>query len=51
MFNEYIKSKLLYFLNQSLGHAYDNHAYDEDYHLHFLEPTSPTQNSWVLDPS
>jgi hypothetical protein len=41
--------KLLTSLNQSIGPVYGNNlAYDEDPHLHCLEPT---QNSWVLDPN
>ena len=33
-------------LKRSLGPVYDNLAYDEDPHLHCLEPT---QHSWVPD--
>ena len=35
-------------LNQYIGPVYDDLGYDEDPHLHCLEPT---QHSWVLDPS
>ena len=45
-YDEYSKSKPLASLNQSIGPMYDNLAYDEDPHLHCLEPT---QYSWVLE--
>ena len=48
IFDNYSKSEPLAFLNQYIGHVYDNLAYDEDHHLHCLEPT---QHSWVLDPN
>jgi hypothetical protein len=48
MIHEYSKSKLLAPLNQSIGPMYSNLAYDEDPHLHCLEPI---QHSWVLDPN
>ena len=48
IFDEYSKSKLLASLNQFIGYVYDDLAYDEDSHLHCLEPT---QHSWVLDPN
>jgi hypothetical protein len=48
IFYEYSKSKLLASLNQSIGPVYGNLAYDEDPHLHCLEPT---QHRWVLDPN
>ena len=55
IFDEYLKSKPLAFLNQSLGLVYDDFAHDEDSHLYCLEPTQdclePIQHSWVLDPS
>ena len=35
-------------LNHYIGHVYDDLGYDEDLHLHCLEPT---HHSWVLDPS
>ena len=48
IFDEYSKSKPLASCNQSIGSVYDDDlAYDEDPHLHYLEPT---QHSWVLDP-
>jgi hypothetical protein len=43
-----IQSQILASLNQSIGPVYGNLAYDEDPHLHCLEPT---QHSWVLDPN
>jgi hypothetical protein len=48
IFDEYSKPKPLASLNQSIGSVYDDLAYDEDPHLHCLEPT---QHSWVLDPN
>ena len=39
MFDEYSKSKPLVSLIQSLGFVYDDLEYDEDLHLHCLEPT------------
>ena len=48
IFDEYSKSKLLAFLNQSIDHVYGNLVYDEDPLLHCLEST---QHSWVLDPN
>jgi hypothetical protein len=47
IFVQYAKSISLA-LNQSVRPMYDDHAYDEDPHLHCMEPT---QHSWVLDPS
>jgi hypothetical protein len=41
MYDEYSKSKLLASLDQSLDQSvYGNLAYDEDPHLHYLEPTT-----------
>ena len=40
--------KALASLNQYIGPVYDDLGYDEDPHLHCLEPT---QHSRVLDPS
>ena len=48
MFDEYSKPKSLASLNQFIGLVYDGLAYDEERHLHCLEPT---QHSQVLDSS
>ena len=44
----YAKSTPLASLNQYIGLMYDDLGYDENPHLHFLEPA---QHSWVLHPS
>ena len=36
MFDEYSKSKPLAFLNQSIGHVYDDLTHDEDPQLYCL---------------
>ena len=48
VFNEYSKSISLASLNQSIGIVYEDLEYDEDPHLHCMEPT---QHSWNLDPN
>ena len=48
VFNEYSKSNSLASLNQSIGIVYEDLEYDEDPHLHCMEPT---QHSWNLDPN
>ena len=39
IFDDYSKSKSIASLNQYIGPVYDNLGYDEDFHLHCLEPT------------